>query len=161
MANPSPTQLDWNQALKQAYDDNDQSLRVNISTATETAIAISAADNDSVITYPHSVSNKASVTNASTGVIVPAFDCSGMKTFNLFTATTATITGAQVCTLEISPSDTDNVWIATSLTITPSGTNAVVVAGTAISSIARRARVSIAAAITTGTFDIYAVAQGV
>lgn len=104
---------------------------------------------------------KASLTSASTGVVIPAVSVVGMKTFNLVTNTTSTIIGAQVLTLEISPHDTDNVWVATGLTVTPSLTSGVTAIGTVLSTVARRARVSIAAAITSGTLDVYLIAQGV
>lgn len=159
--NPTITQLDTAQAMKRTYDESNDAIRTVPASVSGFAITIDAAD-DSISIVGLSSSTKASITNASTGVIIPAFSCAGYKSFNLYTNTTATITGPQVCTLEVSPSDTDNVWIATSVTVTPSTTNGVVVMGTESSSIvARRARVSIAAAITTGTFDIYLVMAGV
>ncbi len=158
--NPSPSLLDAPQIVKRVFNGANDSIRVNIGDVNDLAVSMSAASGDSVINYPHAIAVKASLTSASTAVVLPATSCVGMKTFNLYTKTTATITGAQACTLEVSPSDTDDVWIATSLTITESTTLAVVVAGTINSAIiARRCRVSIAAAISTGTFDIYLVAH--
>jgi len=162
MANPSPSLLDSGQIVKKIYNESTDSIRIELASGTTFAVALDAADGDNIAEKGLSISTKASITNANTGVIVDAADCAGYKSFNLYTATTSTIIGAQICTLEVSPSDTDNVWIATTLTITPSLVNGTVVAGTASSSIvARRARVSIAAAITSGTFNIYLVKQGV
>lgn len=160
--NPSPSQLDASQITQRTFDASNDAVRTVPAEATSYVIELDGADGDNVMVNGLSVSTKASLTNASTGVVVPAASCAGYKSFNLYVATTATLTGPQACTLEVSPHDTDNVWIATTLTVTPSGTNGVVVMGTANSAIvARRARVSIAAAITTGTFDIYLVKQGV
>jgi hypothetical protein len=162
MANPSITQLDGGQIFKRVYDETNDAVRVEVASGTTFAIGVDAADGDNLAIKGLSSSTKASITNANTGTIVAAADCSGYKAFNIYIKTTSTISGSQACTLEVSPHDTDNVWIATSVTATPSGTNGVVVAGTASSAIvARRARVTIAAAITSGTFDIYLVQQGV
>jgi hypothetical protein len=110
---------------------------------------------------PASSTTKASLTTSSTGVVVAAESCVGMHTFNLFTKTTATITGAQAITVEFSPHDSDDVWKATALTITPDTTADVVVMGTPLTGVcARRVRVSIAAAISAGTFDVYLVKHG-
>lgn len=160
--NPIPSLLDAPQIVKRVFNGTNDSIRVNIGDANDLSVTMSAVAGDSMISHPNSVAAKASLTNASTAVVLPATSCAGMRSFNLYTRTTATITGAQVCTLEVSPSDTDDVWIATTLTITPSTVNATTIMGTFNSSIvARRCRVSIAAAITTGTFDIYLVAQAV
>lgn len=160
--NPAVTQLDTAQAMKRVYDEANDAIRVEVGSGTSFALSINADSGDSVVSIPNVKEVKASITSANTGVIVPATTCIGMKSFQLYTNTTSTITGTQVCTLEVSPSDSDDVWKATSLTITPSATNAVVVMGTVNTAIvARRMRVSIAAAITTGTFDIYLLGQSV
>jgi len=160
--NPTPSLLDGPQIVKRVFDPLNDSIRCNIGNINGLSVSLSSTAGDSVSTYPNSVAVKASLTNASTGTVVAATSCVGMRSFNLYTNTTATITDTQVCTLQVSPSDTDNVWISTALTVTPNATTATVVAGTFNSSIvARRARVTIAAAITSGTFDIYLVAQAV
>lgn len=153
------SKLDANQCIKSAFDDSSETLKVSMPAVT-TQIELSASDGDSVISHTNNVSNTASLDNSSTGVVLAEFDISGLKNFNLYTKTLTAITGAQVLTFEISPADSGDVWVSTSLTITPSTTANVVVAGTVSTDIvARRGRVSIAAAITSGTFDIYAVGQ--
>lgn len=183
-SNPSVTELDTAQALKRAFDSSNDAMRVDIISSLASSLSIAASDGDTIlavgtedgavsgtqhamkvssdgtlINQPNSYAAKASLTNASSGVVLAAFSAVGLKTFNIVLKTTATLTGPQALTVEISPSDTDNVWVATTITATPSGTNAVVVSATAASLIARRARVSIAAAVSTGTFDLYLVAQ--
>lgn len=157
--NPTPSKLDLTQINQRTFDSANDAVRVSMG-STSFGVTLDSADGDNVAVKGLSSTTKVSLTNASTGVVVPAQDCSGYKTFNLFTKTTATLVGPQVCTLEISPSDTDNVWFATSVTVTPSGTNGVVASGTPATLVARRARVSIAAAITSGTFDLYLVMSG-
>lgn len=160
--NSSPSLLDNGQIIKKIFDGSNDSIRISLGSSTGIEVSLDSASGDSVTTVPNLTNSKTSITSASTGVIVPAFSCTGMKSFNLYTITTGAITGTQACTLEVSPSDIDNVWIATTLTVTPNASNAVVVMGTANSAIvARRARVSIASAIGAGTFDIYVVAQAV
>lgn len=160
--NSNITQLDSGQIIKRLFDVSNDAIRMVLAEATGIAIELSRADGDSVAIAGDGSSTKASLTNANTGVVLAAQDCSGMKSFNVYTKTTSTITGPQLCTVEISPSDSEDVWIATTLTITPSTTLDVVVMGTALSNIvAKRVRVSIASAITTGSFDLFLVQQGV
>lgn len=158
--NPSPSQLSPSQIAKKIFDGDNDAIRISLGDTTGIAIELSASDGDSVETQARSVSQKASLTSASTGVVIAAFDAKDLKRFNLHTKTTSTLTGPQVLTLEYSPHDSDNIWIASSITVTPSGTNGAVVSGTAADVLARRVRVSIAAAISTGTFDIYLIGQG-
>lgn len=162
MPNLTPTLLDSPQIVKRIYDETDDAIRIKIASGVDFAVELNADDGDSVESRGISGSTKVSLTSASTGVVVAAFDCKGMKSFNLYTKTTSTIVGAQACTFEVSPSDVDDVWVATTLTVTPSTVNGTVVMGTANSNIVpRRGRVSIAAAITSGTFDLYIVRSGV
>lgn len=157
-----PSLLDSGQIIKQIYSDADAAIKIIPSSNTTFGIELDASDGDNVATKGLSSSTKVSITNANTGVIVPAASCDGYKSFNIYTKTTSAITGSQACTLEYSPSDTDDVWFASTVTATPSGSNGVGVAGTPSNAIvARRVRVSIAAAISTGTFDLYLVMQGV
>lgn len=159
--NSTPSYLDNGQIIKRIYEESDDAVRVKVASGTEFAVSLSSSE-DSISSQGQSGSTKASLTNASTGVVVAAESCAGYKSFQLYTKTTSALVGPQTCTLEVSPSDTDDVWIATALTVSPSTSNNAVVMGTANSSIvARRCRVSIAAAITSGTFDIYLVKQGV
>lgn len=159
--NLNPSQLDFAQLAKRCFDDSNDSVRIVLGDSAGIAIILSATE-DSVTNYPNSSSSKASVTSSSTGTILAALDVSGMKSFALYTNTTSTLTGAQVCTLQISPSATDDVWIDTTTTVTPSTTSGtVVVSTTNTSAVAKRARVKIAAAISSGTFDLYLVCQGV
>lgn len=156
------TLLSADRVIKNAYDEATQALKTIPASSTSFEIELSAADGDNVQTIPKDINTKVSLTTSSTGVVVPVMSAVGIKSINVVTNTTSTLTGPQVLTLQYSPSDSDDVWISTSLTVTPSGTNGVAVAGTALTSlVARRVRVSIAAAISSGTFDVYVVGQAV
>lgn len=158
--NPSPSQLSPSQIAKKIFDGTNDAIRISLGDATGIAIELSAADGDSVESQVRSVSQKASLTSSSTGVIIAAFDAKDLKRFNIYSKSTSAVVGPQVLTLEFSPHDSDNIWIASSLTITPSTTNGTVVSGTAIDVLARRVRVSTAGALTSGTVDVYLVGQG-
>lgn len=158
--NPSPSKLDQLNMAQRSYDEANDSIRVELGANSGVSLQLDAAT-DSISVQGVSSSTKVSLTNASTGVVIPAASCVGTQKFQLYSHTNTTITDSQVCTVEVSPSDTDNVWVATSLTNTPDTTAGNSVMGTAVTNIvARRARVSIAAAITSGTFDLYLVKQG-
>lgn len=156
------TKLDANQVIKNSYDPVTQSLKTVPGAETAFSIELSSTDGDSVTNVPNGFQETtATITSSSTGVISTEFSLSGMKTINLYTKTLTNITGAQVLTLEISPTDSGDVWIATSLTITPNATAPTVVAGTPASIVARRGRVRTAAAISAGTYTLHIVAQAV
>jgi hypothetical protein len=159
--NPTPSLLDSGQILKRLYDESNDAVRLVLADPSAGISVSLSSSEDSVVNLPTSLAATANITSASTGVIIAATSCVGMKTFNLFSKSTSAVVGPQVLTVEISPSDSADVWFATSLTITPSTSNNVVVSGTAASFVARRVRVSTAAALTSGTVSVYLVAQAV
>lgn len=153
--------LDANQMVVRSFDEDSDAFRIELASGTSFAVVLSASD-DSIVSYPVSLPNKASVAASASGIVLAAVSCPGIKGFQLYTNTTSTITSSQACTLEVSPSDTDNVWFATSTTVTPSTTSGVVVASAInVTTAARRARVTMSSGIASGTFDIYLVMQGV
>lgn len=159
--NSNISQLDSGQIIKRIVDVSNDAIRTVPAETTAFAIEIDATDGDTIESWNKSLSDKVSLTSASTGVVLAARESKGISSINLHTKTTSTIVGAQVCTLQYSPHDSDDIWINTSVTVTPDLTNGVVVSGTAITNLlARRVRVSIAAGITSGTFDLYLMAQG-
>jgi hypothetical protein len=152
--------LNQQQILNQAFDANTGCLQVELGVNTGVDLALSSGT-DSITTVPTNTAQKASITPDNTGVVLGPLSVVGMSSFQLFTNTTSALTGAQECTLQISPSDTDDVWLTTSATATPSDTQSTVASAGALSGVvARRARVVIAAAITSGSFDLYCVGQG-
>lgn len=155
------SELDSGQIVKRVFSDADDAIKIIPSSNTSFGIELSADDGDSTINRPESLSQSVSITSASTGVIIAAFSCKGMKQVNIHSKTTSVIVGTQAITVEYSPHDSDNIWIATTATVTPSLVNGTILSGTAVNILARRLRVSIAAPITSGTADIYLIAQGV
>lgn len=154
------SELDPAQMLRMAFNEVDSTFQVELGANSGMDIQLDSVT-DSVSVEGVSSSTKVSLTSASTGVVLGPVSCVGMKSFTLYTNTTATVASGQLCTLQVSPSDTDNVWFSTAVTITPSGTAATVVQATPSSAIiARRARIS-TTAIASGTYDLYLVMQGV
>lgn len=120
--NPNITDLDPNQVIIRTYDPTSDGVRMVFANETQFDISTSSADGDSVVAVNQSLSNKVSITNSSTGVILAPFATPGMSQFQLYCNTTSTLVGPQAVTLQVSPSDTDNVWVSTTLTVTPSTT---------------------------------------
>jgi len=147
--------------LREVYDPISNSLKTIPAGDTSFAVELDADDGDSVISRAESLSVKASISNSDSGVILPETSSYGLKTITLYTKTTSIIVNPQVCTLEVSPSDSDDVWISSNLTITPSTSLDVVVMSSPISILARRIRVTMSTPITSGTCDLYVVGQSI
>lgn len=145
--------------LREVYDPVSKSLKTVPSGDTSFSVELDANDGDSVICRTESLSLKVSLSNSDSGIIAPETSSYGLKSVTLYIKTTTAIVGPQVCTLEVSPSDSDDVWLPSSLTVTPSTTLDVVVMATPINILARRIRVRIAASITSGACDLYVVGQ--
>jgi hypothetical protein len=60
----------------------------------------------------------------------------------------------------MSPSDTDNVWYPL-FSVSPSPTNQVVLSSTPVAGLGRRIKVTLSSPLTTGSFDLYVLAQSV
>lgn len=102
---------------------------------------------------------KVSLTSSSTGTVIAATPCLGMKTFIIGTKTTGTILGIQQCSLQISPHDTDDIWQAAA-TVNASLVNQTVVTTAPVTWAGKRLRVTIGGAILSGSFDLYVSASG-
>lgn len=153
--------LDPGQVIRRVYDKNNDSIRIMLADAVGIAIELSADDGDSVTNRPEGLTGTVALTNANTGVVVAEQACVGMKQFNLHSKTTSATVGPQALTVEWSPSDTADIWIASGITLTPSAVSGTVVSATEASLLARRVRVRTAAAITSGTIDVYLIARAV
>jgi hypothetical protein len=135
-----------NQAVRMVMASN---LVFQFDSATDSITAVANAPSESAVVP--------SGTATSTVVVAP-FDVSQTTTLNMFTNTTSplTETGSAV-TLQLSPSDTDNVWISSSLVVNPSDADGIV-AGTPIYTNGyRRAQVLFTtSSYTAGSFTVYA-----
>lgn len=159
--NSNISQQDSGQIVRKIFDCDHDSIRVVFGNTTEMAMDISAADGDSVTSYNRSLAKKASLSPGSSGVVIAEFDMSGMKEFAMHCKTTSALTGPQSLTLEVSPHDSDDIWLPTSLTLSPSDASGAVVSGPSLRDvIGRRARVSLAAPLASGSCDLYLVGQG-
>lgn len=159
MPNPSITQLDPIQAVKRCYSEASDAIRTIPAEATSFQIEVSADDGDSVIAVPKVVSGSADITSASTGTIIAEQGCVGIKSVAIYSKTTATITGPQTCVVQVSPADAGDVWINTAASVTPSANSGEVSVSGPVSIVARRIRVVMDVAITSGTASIYLVGQ--
>lgn len=124
-------------------------LVFQFNSATDSITAVSPSPAESAIVP--------SGTTTGTVVIAP-FDVSQTTTLNMFTNTTSPLTETSaLVTLQLSPSDTDPVWVSTALTVTPTDSNGVV-AGTPLATNGyRRARVLFTdSAYSAGSFTVYA-----
>ena len=153
--------LDANHCLRAAFSDADNAFKMILSSATSFSIELSHSDGDSILNVNNQYAAQVlNLDNTATGIIVAEFSIAGASALDLYIKTETLIVGAQLLTLELSPISSGDVWIASYLTATHSLTAGVVVKGTPITNVvALRARVSIAAAITSGTFSVYAVGR--
>lgn len=159
--NPSITTLDAAQVVKRCFDSTNDAQRVILGAGTEFAVALDAADGDSVTAIPSSIFPSGSLTTLTTGTIVAETACIGIKSVVLYSKTLTAITTPPTLTVETSPLDAGDFWFATATTIVPDVTANVVLA-TAIGTVcARRIRVRTSAATAVGTATIGLVGQSV
>lgn len=152
------SRLDPGQVLKNAFDDASGALKTIPASATTFEMELDHADGDSVLTYDGQVSAQAlTVNNTVSSVVIAEFDVSIIKNVQIFTKTTATITGPQLLTLQISPIDSGDFWVNTSVTTTPSTTLNNTSVSSNVSVSAKRARLITAAAITSGSYDVVVI----
>lgn len=146
------------QQIAQAVLDVDlQALKVVLEGTTEIVLN---SDDDSVTAVSPTVATSANITNADTDeeIVVAAFSVAQISQINLIVHTTATLVATDpLFTLQLSPSDTADVWVDTALTVVPSGTDEAVVAGTPLATnLYRRARVMLTFTdYTSGTVTLY------
>lgn len=146
--NDSPSLLDSAQIIKRLYNQSNDSVRVEVASGTDFEVSLSATDGDSVVIYGNGFSGStAALTSASSGTVLAATSCVGIKSFQLYGIVTAvdavTTAGNIVVRIEVSPDDSANVWHNTGSTTTVSAGSAVgVIAVNSILStlIARRVR---------------------
>lgn len=157
----SMTMLDQNQVIRTAFDEATGALKTIPATATSMQIELDAADGDNVGVQGNVLSpSTANITSASSGEIIAPISIVGMKSLQLYVQATSAITGPQSIVVEISPADTGSVWFATALAVTTPTSSGTVAAGTVLSAVARRVRVTQATPISSGTATIHLLAQG-
>lgn len=152
MSSSVDSQANMQQILQAVLDVPNQALKITSPVGQN--LNISAAS-DSITSFPVPVEASAAGTNATTGVVIPSQPVSGVGSVALFVVTNTTIVGPQALTVEVSPNGTD--WVATSITVTPSTTAGIVQVSGPTKIAALDVRVSIASAITSGTFTAYLI----
>lgn len=149
--NPDIKLLDSGQIVKRIYDGANDAIRTVPAEATSYSIELDATDGDSVLVYGNGFAqNSTSLSSASAGVVIAAAACVGQKSFQLYGIVTAlqgaSTAGDLIARIEVSPSDTDNVWYNSSVSLTvpsASALNSVTASSLLTTLIARRVRVSL------------------
>jgi hypothetical protein len=102
------TKLGWEQALKNSYDEASSSLKTTLQNL-EIAMELSADDGDSVITLPKTVNayNSVNGPQAPQAIIIPATNVSFCSQVSIMINNAD---GATQIAIEVSPSDTVEVW---------------------------------------------------
>lgn len=115
------TKLGWEQAIKNSYDEPTSSLRTSIANL-EIAVELSADDGDSVITVPKTVTvyNALNGPQPSGAIIIAA---TNVPFCNEVSIMVNNADGPTIIAIEVSPSDTIEVWHQISTHNAPSGTS--------------------------------------
>lgn len=102
------TKLGWEQAIKNSYDEPSASLKTTMQNL-EVAVELSADDGDSVITVPKAVTvyNGVNGPQAPQAIIIPATNVSYCNSVSIFINNAD---GATQLSIEVSPSDTVDIW---------------------------------------------------
>ena len=156
--NPNNTMLDSGQIIKKVFDCEHDAYRIVWANNVELAIALDAADGDSVTAYTAGFQTSGAFGTGS-ATSVAAIDCRGYRTFQMYSDTTSDISDSKACTLEISPADSGDVWFQTSLSITPGASSGAKVLSTTTTVAARRLRVVATSALPSGAATIYVVGE--
>lgn len=151
--------LDANQVIKQVYDPATESLKTTPSGATTFSVELDAADGDSVSSFAASLSDSATITPSSTGTVIAEQTCVGFNLAKLYAKSLAILSQQAVFRLDVSPSDSEDIWFQTSTTLTASASANAVVASSDATIIARRIRVVLTTAPVGGNVDLYLVAS--
>lgn len=153
-------ELDSTQIDKRVFDPTFDALRFVLADAHAMSISLSAASGDNVTALPNSLCAKVSIDPTLSGDVLSPVSVVGMKTFSMSINTTSDATGPCNVTVMMSPSDTDNVWYPL-FSVSPSPTNQVVLSSTPVAGLGRRIKVTLSSPLTTGSFDLYVLAQSV
>lgn len=117
----SITKLGWEQAIKNSYDEASGSLKTTMQNL-EVAVELSADDGDSVITVPKTVNAYAVFSTAQTSgtIAIPATNIAFCSTVSFVFKN---LDGNTQFAIQISPSDTEDVWHQISTHEAPSNTS--------------------------------------
>jgi hypothetical protein len=117
----SITRLGWEQAIRNSFDEPSNSLRTTMQNL-EIAVELSADDGDSVISRPQTVNayNSVNGPQAAQAIIIPATNVSFCKEVSIMVNNAD---GATQVSIEVSPSDTLDIWHQISTHNAPNGTS--------------------------------------
>jgi hypothetical protein len=150
----SKHQLDVAQIQRKVFDPENDAFRMVLE---EVALSLSAAHGDSVVSVPNSLTQKISVDSSTSGDLMPPVSVVGMKSFNFVINGSDDLASKSSCTLLLSPSDTDDVWVkAASIVVMPG-----IESSGVVQALARRLKVCMDSPLNSGSFDLYILAQSV
>lgn len=105
------TKLGWEQAIKNSFDEPSNSLRTNISNL-EVAVELSADDGDSVESRKPTFNTKVTLPSGTpNSTVFVQGDSRYFSEYLVAVNVTSTITSSALkVEVDVSPSDTDNIW---------------------------------------------------
>jgi hypothetical protein len=115
------TKLGWEQAIKNSYDESSASLKTTLQNL-EIAMELSADDGDSVMTLPKAI-NSYVIFNTAQNSGVIAMAPVNISYCNTISFVFKNLDGNTQFAIEISPSDTADVWHQVSVHTAPNGTS--------------------------------------
>lgn len=136
--------LNQQQILQDVHSCPAHALRVELGSNTGADLQLDSTV-DSITAVPVTCVQKASLTSANSGTVIGPFSIVGINTLCLYLVVSGS-GGTADCVLQISPSDSDDVWFQISAPST-----------TPIAVCARRAKVVMTGTIESGTVDVYIV----
>lgn len=160
MANPHISDLDLNQAMKRVIDSQEDAFRVMVASGTDFEIALDEADGDSVAIRKMLDSASGELTSLSaSGQFISEIDVEGFSEFQILAKINSAISGSCTLTLEVSPVESGNIWLATAITMSVTGSSDIFSAKD--TSLVKRIRVTAGPnSISSGSASIYLMARG-
>ena len=156
--NPNISNLAATAIANKVFDEKRESVRVHLSEGISAKLSLNATTDSIAVVVP-TVSAKVSIVPGPNSVLLGPISIVGIAKLAMYCNTTSPIATTATFTLEVSPSDIDEVWIAKN-TISPclSAGNC----GDSVTSfpiVARRARITCIGGIPDGSCDLYLVGQ--
>lgn len=157
--NPNISDLDPGQIPNRVFDEENDAIRTTVASETQFSVELSRDDGDSVYDYaPQNATSGTLLSTASPNdVVIATFSVVGYNTGTIYANTLTGVSALGTVKVQISPSDSVEVW-ADHLTFNTGAAPSVVTKATLDLAIARRMRVIVDTAPTGGNADIYLIA---
>lgn len=151
--NTDLTKLDWYQAAKRVIEESNDAFRVTVASGTEFEIGLDSSEDSVAITSLMASGEELLTSSTPTGELL-VLDSNGFKKAQIYLKNTLAVTSPQAITLEVSPLETGDFWVATATAITPDTfLNATKVSNQA-DILAKRIRLTTASQISAGEVQV-------